>query len=149
MASPDRRRCRRCFSPLVGGILLPLLGAAALLLVSAAAWYLLQSPPRFKSTCRRSTPIQVEKVYAEATWYFDAFGTCPTADDLVTENLITRTQATDQWGSSLRIRCTPTGIEVRSAGPDMLYDTADDFAKSEASVERPSDEITRTSTSCR
>ena len=53
---------------------------------------------------------------------------CPTRDQLVGRNYVDARTLVDPWGTSMTIRCTPGGsVVVRSAGPDLLFDTRDDI----------------------
>ena len=53
---------------------------------------------------------------------------CPTRDQLVGRHYVDARSLVDPWGTSMTIRCTPGGsVVVRSAGPDLLFDTNDDI----------------------
>lgn len=47
--------------------------------------------------------------------------------DLVRENLLQREDLSDPWGRSLTLEPSGTGLRLRCAGPDGMYNTADDW----------------------
>jgi len=56
---------------------------------------------------------------------------CPTAADLKRELFLDRARNTDDaWGTPFRIECEGEGAVVVSAGPDLVFDTEDDFEAS-------------------
>lgn len=56
---------------------------------------------------------------------------CPTAGDLKREIFLDRARNTDDaWGTPFRIECEGEGAVVVSAGPDLVFDTEDDFEAS-------------------
>ncbi|MBI5501039.1 MAG: hypothetical protein HY907_12410 [Deltaproteobacteria bacterium] len=128
---------------------LPVLLGAFVAWFGGLARYLLVHP-RFHGACGPpSTSILVEKLHAASIEYVATFGRCPTTADLAAANLIRLRQATDAWGSVLRIRCARAGIEVRSPGADGQFDTADDYAYPGGHAGRRRDEDATTRTSCR
>jgi len=55
-------------------------------------------------------------------------GSCPTADDLRRELFFDGASGTDDvWGTAFRIECEADQAWVVSAGPDLAFDTEDDF----------------------
>ena len=50
-----------------------------------------------------------------------------TLSDLVRENLLQREDLADPWGRSLMLEPSGTGLRLRCAGPDGMYNTADDW----------------------
>ena len=58
-------------------------------------------------------------------------GSCPTAEELKRERFLDRAKNTDDiWGTSFRIECDANQAAVVSAGPDLAFDTEDDFEAS-------------------
>jgi hypothetical protein len=58
-------------------------------------------------------------------------GSCPTADDLRRELFFDGASGTDDiWGTGFRIECEADQAWVISAGPDLAFDTEDDFKAS-------------------
>lgn len=53
---------------------------------------------------------------------------CPTVDEVVAAKLVSADLRTeDAWGKTYRITCPPAGPIVTSAGPDGVFETADDI----------------------
>jgi len=52
---------------------------------------------------------------------------CPTPGDLIRESYTHPRDLVDPWGTSIAYWCHGEDVEVRSAGPDKLFNTADDI----------------------
>jgi hypothetical protein len=53
---------------------------------------------------------------------------CPTTEELKRELFLDRARNTDDvWGTAFRIECEAERAVVVSAGPDLVFDTEDDF----------------------
>lgn len=58
-------------------------------------------------------------------------GRCPTIEELKRELFLERSARTnDVWGTQFRIECEGNQAVVVSAGPDLVFDTEDDFEAS-------------------
>ena len=56
---------------------------------------------------------------------------CPTTEELKRELFLDRARNTDDaWGTAFRIECEAERAVVVSAGPDLVFDTEDDFEAS-------------------
>jgi hypothetical protein len=56
---------------------------------------------------------------------------CPTPGDLKRQLFLDRAKNTDDaWGTPFRIECEAKQAVVVSAGPDLVFDTEDDFEAS-------------------
>ena len=57
---------------------------------------------------------------------------CPTRDALVSGNYVDARELIDPWGTSITFNCALSGdVVVRSAGPDRVFNTADDIRSDE------------------
>jgi hypothetical protein len=53
---------------------------------------------------------------------------CPAAlDDLIRDRAVDRHSLNDAWGTPIAYRCSDRGTQVRSAGPNKVFGTADDI----------------------
>lgn len=76
---------------------------------------------------RFSTALGVA-IRISAAIYVTQHEKCPTVDDVVAAKLVSADLRTeDAWGKAYRITCVPAGPLVTSAGPDGVFDTADDI----------------------
>jgi len=122
-------------------------GAVSVFISLAAVGVLLY--PRSPCSCTNGTlPILLQKVHNFAQEYELLYQRCPTLDDLVRVDLLKEEQTKDPFGNELRVRCTLNVIEVRSAGKDGRFNTADDVVHAEPlagprDAERPVPEVGR------
>ena len=54
---------------------------------------------------------------------------CPTPGDLIKGRYIRASGLVDPWGTVIAYWCHGEDVEIRSAGPDKHFDTADDITK--------------------
>ena len=51
----------------------------------------------------------------------------PSRDVLISDKYVNARQLVDPWGTSIAYWCHDEDVEIRSAGPDKLFNTADDL----------------------
>jgi len=73
--------------------------------------------------------LRVGGVHAALTQYQSEKGWCPTtSDDLIHGKYVNARELVDPWGTSIAYWCHDKAMQVRSAGPDKLFNTDDDIA---------------------
>ena len=101
------------------------LGLILILFVAIGAivdWRSKQAVNRLLQSPETSSRVIVAAVRA---WQAEQPG-CPTVQALQDAKLLDPFHVTDRWGSRYQIECVRETIEVRSPGPDLKLDTADD-----------------------
>ena len=77
----------------------------------------------------RVARLKIAEVRYAFTQYQIAEAACPpTRDDLIDGKYISARQLVDPWGTSIAYWCRGEDVEIRSAGPDKLFNTADDIS---------------------
>jgi hypothetical protein len=102
--------------PLFSAFGIAIILGALILLCTAVIQY-----PGFRATQARVSRDSVRKLHEQLTSYVNDHRKCPaTAADVPIRPL------KDGWGTSIATWCSERGVQVRSAGPDKLFNTADD-----------------------
>jgi len=87
--------------------------------------------PKLQQAKVKSAESAVQTVKSAVTLYIATNNTdCATMPQLLEDKQIDKSTATqDPWNHDFQIECDGTDINVRSAGPDGEFDTADDIPK--------------------
>jgi general secretion pathway protein G len=87
--------------------------------------------PKLQQAKVKSAESAVQTVKSAVTLYIATNNTdCATMPQLLEDKQIDKSTATqDPWNHDFQIECDGTEINVRSAGPDGEFDTADDIPK--------------------
>jgi general secretion pathway protein G len=87
--------------------------------------------PKLQQAKVKSAESAVQTVKSAVTLYIATNNTdCATMPQLIEDKQIDKSTATqDPWNHDFQIECDGTDINVRSAGPDGEFDTADDIPK--------------------
>jgi general secretion pathway protein G len=87
--------------------------------------------PKLQQAKIKSAESAVQTVKSAVTLYIATNNTdCATMPQLLEDKQIDKSTATqDPWNHDFQIECDGTDINVRSAGPDGEFDTADDIPK--------------------
>ena len=85
--------------------------------------------PRLEKAQIEGTRVDAQSLRSAATLYkADNPRECPTVEDLVSERYLDGTRRTaDAWDTPFQIVCEDGDILVRSAGPDLEFETEDDI----------------------
>lgn len=105
-------------------------GAVVGIFVIVAAVGLWSRPPICHYPVCDPMRLDAARLKSAAILYLGESGSerCPTADDLRRELFFDGASGTDDvWGTALRIECEAEQAWVVSAGPDLVFDTEDDF----------------------
>ena len=109
-----------------------LLGGVALTWACAAFGVMaLTHGPFVSHGCHR--PSKMAKLLVQEAdsallqYQIDANGRCPTPGDLIKGKYIHARGLVDPWGTVIAYWCLAENVEIRSAGPDKLFNTADDI----------------------
>jgi hypothetical protein len=74
--------------------------------------------------------LRVGGVHAALTQYQIERGRCPTGrGDLIDGKYLNARDLVDPWGTSIAYWCHADEMQIRSAGPDKLFNTDDDIAR--------------------
>jgi hypothetical protein len=104
-----------------------LLGGVAITWTAAAFGCQLVRPPGCGRPLKAAI-LRARELRASVVMYQIEHHGCPTRDDLLTGNYLRSGTLVDPWGTSVTFHCLPEGDAiVRSAGPDRLFNTADDI----------------------
>ena len=88
--------------------------------------------PCFRAAQARVSRDSVRKLHEQLTSYVNDHRRCPpTAGDVPIRAL------KDGWGTSIATWCSERGVQVRSAGPDREFNTADDVTCPVSSQDGP------------
>ena len=115
--------------------LLGLLGGLALTWACAAFGTMALIDKLFVNRCPAATKNgmgRVDNIHYAVIQYRISHGRCPTTrDNLINkyDRYVNPRSLVDPWGTSVAYWCHGEDVEVRSAGPDKLFNTADDITR--------------------
>jgi hypothetical protein len=109
------------------GIVAALFVGVAITWMAAAFGYQLVRPHGCGSPTRLAT-LRARETLASVIMFQVEHHRCPTRADLLTGKYVRSGSLVDPWGTSITFHCLPDDDAiVRSAGPDRLFNTADDI----------------------
>jgi hypothetical protein len=106
---------------------LGLLGGVALTWACAA--FGVMALARCPSSPTKTAKLRILDVQSGITQHLIVENRCPTPGDLIGGKYIHPRSLVDPWGTSIAYWCHGEAVDIRSAGPDSVFNTADDIKK--------------------